>query len=125
MTVTQNETRFVDLARYAVFLLPTKRERLRRFIDGLAFGMRLQMAKETKDDISFQRTIEITRRIEMIHSQGRDALSEKRTRQFGGFSGASSRVGGSFGRGYPPRPIQSTLQASHSSSSSSGSYGNS
>ncbi|XP_070045311.1 uncharacterized protein [Nicotiana tomentosiformis] len=41
MFVTQYETRFVDLARHAIILLPTEREKVRRFIDGLTFSIRL------------------------------------------------------------------------------------
>jgi len=47
MIVTQFETKLVDLARHAIILLPTERERVRRFIDGLTFSIMLQMAKET------------------------------------------------------------------------------
>ncbi|XP_070046373.1 uncharacterized protein [Nicotiana tomentosiformis] len=36
MTVTQYETHFVDLDRHAVLMLPTERERVRRFMDGFA-----------------------------------------------------------------------------------------
>ncbi|XP_070036998.1 uncharacterized protein [Nicotiana tomentosiformis] len=71
MIVTQYETRFVDLARYAIILLPTEREKVRKFIDRLTFIIMLQMTEETGDDISFQRAIDITRRIEMVHSQER------------------------------------------------------
>ncbi|XP_070050281.1 uncharacterized protein [Nicotiana tomentosiformis] len=66
MTVTLYETRFVDLARHATILLPTERERVRRFIDGLTFTLRLQMAKETGSDIPFQMTVDITRLFEMV-----------------------------------------------------------
>ncbi|XP_070046957.1 uncharacterized protein [Nicotiana tomentosiformis] len=66
MTVTQYETRFVDLACHAIILLPTERERVRRFIDGLTLSIRLQIAKETGDDISFQRAIDIAIQIEMM-----------------------------------------------------------
>ncbi|XP_070054465.1 uncharacterized protein [Nicotiana tomentosiformis] len=51
----------------------------------------IQKAKETGDDISFQRAVEIARRIEMIRSQGRETVSGKRPHHFGGFSGALSR----------------------------------
>ncbi|XP_070046975.1 uncharacterized protein [Nicotiana tomentosiformis] len=61
MMVTQYETGFMDVARHAVILIPTERERGRRFIDGLAFGIRLQMAKKTGDDIYFQHAVEIAR----------------------------------------------------------------
>ncbi|XP_070046984.1 uncharacterized protein [Nicotiana tomentosiformis] len=53
MTVTQYETRFVDLACHAIILLPTKRERVIKFIDGLTFTIKRQMAKDVGDDITF------------------------------------------------------------------------
>ncbi|XP_070039218.1 uncharacterized protein [Nicotiana tomentosiformis] len=109
MTVTQHETRFVDLSHHVVTLIPTERERVRRFIDGLTYGIRIQMARETEDDISSTRVVEIARRIEGSRVQGREAASEKRPSHFGGFSGASSGGRGSFGRGHPIRPVQSAL----------------
>ncbi|XP_070057412.1 uncharacterized protein [Nicotiana tomentosiformis] len=110
MTVTHYETQFVDLARHAIVLLPTERERVRRFIDGLTFSIRLQMAKESGDDISFQRTVDIARWIEIVCGQDRGMVSDKRPCHFGSFSGASSGDRGSFGRGCPPRTIQLALQ---------------
>ncbi|XP_070050348.1 uncharacterized protein [Nicotiana tomentosiformis] len=66
----------MDFARLAVILLPIERERVRRFIDGLNFGIRLQMSKETGDDFSFQREVEIARRIEMIRGYYRRFMEE-------------------------------------------------
>ncbi|XP_070054538.1 uncharacterized protein [Nicotiana tomentosiformis] len=57
MTITQYENRFIYLSRHAVVLIPPERERVRRFIDGLTFGIKLHMAKETEDDISFNRVV--------------------------------------------------------------------
>ncbi|XP_070046291.1 uncharacterized protein [Nicotiana tomentosiformis] len=122
MTVTQYETRFMDLAHHALILLPTERERVRRFIDGLTYTIRLQIAKKTGGDISFQTAVNVDMRIEMALAQERMQGSDKRPRQFGGFSGASSRGRGTFGRGHPPRTFQSALQASHSVSGSYGPY---
>ncbi|XP_070042898.1 uncharacterized protein [Nicotiana tomentosiformis] len=109
MTVTQYEARFVDLAPNATILPPTERERVRRFIDGLTFTVRIQMAKETRSDISFQTAVDIARRIEMVRAQERGAVSDKRPRHSGSFSGASSRGRDTFGRDHPPRPFQSAL----------------
>ncbi|XP_070040727.1 uncharacterized protein [Nicotiana tomentosiformis] len=122
MTVTQYKTQFVDLAHHATILLPTERERVRRFIDGLTFIIRLQMAKESINDISFQTVVYIARRIEMVRAQERGSVSDKSPSHFGGFSGASSGGRGTFGRGHPSRPFQSTLQASHSASGSRDPY---
>ncbi|XP_070050759.1 uncharacterized protein [Nicotiana tomentosiformis] len=88
MTVTQYETRFVDLARHAIILLPTERERVRRFIDGLTYTIRLQIAKERKTDISFQTSMNIARRIELVRAQERGPLSDKRPRHSSNFRGA-------------------------------------
>ncbi|XP_070055091.1 uncharacterized protein [Nicotiana tomentosiformis] len=120
MIVTQYETHFVDLDRHALLLLPTEEERVRRFIDGLTHPNRLQMAKETGSEISFQMTANVARRIEMVLAQERGHGPDKRPRQFGGFSGASSGGRGNFGRGRPPKPFHSGLQASHGASASYG-----
>ncbi|XP_070050826.1 uncharacterized protein [Nicotiana tomentosiformis] len=53
INVTQYETQFMDLARHIVILLPTESKRVRRLIDVLTFSIRVQMDKETGDDISF------------------------------------------------------------------------
>nr|XP_016480043.1 PREDICTED: uncharacterized protein LOC107801264 [Nicotiana tabacum]XP_016480051.1 PREDICTED: uncharacterized protein LOC107801264 [Nicotiana tabacum] len=111
---------FVDLAHRVVVLLPPKRERVRKFIDGLTFSIRLQMDKETRADISFERAVEIARRIKMVCGQERGPVSDNRTHHFGGFSGALSGYIGTFGKGHPPRSFQSMLQASHGASGSRG-----
>ncbi|XP_070035478.1 uncharacterized protein [Nicotiana tomentosiformis] len=122
MTVTQYETRFVDLAHHATILLPTEKERVRRFIDGITCTISLQMAKKTRSDISFQTTIDISRRIELVRAQERGSVSDKSPRHYGSFSGASSGGKGAFGRAHPPMPFHSALQASHSSLGSCGPY---
>ncbi|XP_070033088.1 uncharacterized protein [Nicotiana tomentosiformis] len=72
------------------------------------------MAKETGSEISFQAAANVARRIEMVLTQERGQGSDKKPQQFGGFSGASSGGMGNFGRGHPPRPFHSALQASYS-----------
>ncbi|XP_070040429.1 uncharacterized protein [Nicotiana tomentosiformis] len=84
MTVTQYESRFVDLSRHSLHLLPTDGERVRRFTEGLTHLIKLQMSKETGSEISFQVAANVARRIEM----------------------------GNFGRGHPPRPFHSALHTS-------------
>ncbi|XP_070035742.1 uncharacterized protein [Nicotiana tomentosiformis] len=117
MTVTQYETCFVDLARHALLLIPTEGERVIRFIEGLTHPIRLQMANETGCEISFQAAVNVARRIEMVLAQERGQGSDKRPRQFGGFSSASYGGRGNFGRGHPPRPFHSALHASYSAPS--------
>ncbi|XP_070050347.1 uncharacterized protein [Nicotiana tomentosiformis] len=122
MTVTKYQTKFVYLSCHAIILIPTERERVERFIDGLTYGIRLQMARKTEDDISFTRVMEIARWTERIRGQGREVASEKWPRHFGGFSGASSGNKCSFSRGHSIRLVQSALQVSHGASDSRGSY---
>ncbi|XP_070046938.1 uncharacterized protein [Nicotiana tomentosiformis] len=104
MYVTQYETRFVDLARHPIVLLPSEKERVRRIIDGLTYTIRIQMAKETVNDISSQTTMNIARRIELVRAQERGPVSDKRPHH-----------SGTYGRGHPPKPFYSPLQASHGS----------
>ena len=103
MTVAQYDSRFVDLARHALLLLPTEGERVRRFIEGLTHPIRLQMAKETGSEISFQAAANVARRIEMVLAQERGQRSDKRPRQFGGFGAASYGGRGTYGRVQVPR----------------------
>ena len=94
---------------------------MRRFIEGLTHPIRIQMAKETGSEISFQAAANVARRVKMVLTQGGQG-SDKRPRHSGEFSGASSRGRGTFGRGHPPRPFHSSLQASHSASGSRDPY---
>ncbi|XP_070008141.1 uncharacterized protein [Nicotiana sylvestris] len=116
MTVTQYETRFIDLACHVLIILPIERERVRRFIEGLIQPIRLQMAKETGSEISFQEVANVARRVDMVLSQGGGHGLDKRPCHSCRFSGASSGGRDSYGRGYPSRFFQSALQVSHDAS---------
>ncbi|XP_070034294.1 uncharacterized protein [Nicotiana tomentosiformis] len=120
MTVTQYETQFVDLARHVIVLLPTEKERVRKFIDGVTYTIMLQMAKETRSDISFQTAMHIARLIELVRAQERGPVGDKRPRHSGNFIDASSRGRGTYGRGHLPMPFYSALQVSHNASGSHG-----
>ncbi|XP_070025492.1 uncharacterized protein [Nicotiana sylvestris] len=69
------------------------------------------MARETGSEISFQEAANVARRMEMVLSQGSGHGSDKRPRHSGRFSGSSFESRDSYGRGHPPRPFQSALQA--------------
>ncbi|XP_070043150.1 uncharacterized protein [Nicotiana tomentosiformis] len=97
MAVTQYESRFVDFARHALLLIPTNGERVRWFIKGLTHPIKLRMAKKAGSEISFQDVANVARRIEMVLAKERGKRYDKRPRQFGGFSGASSGGMGNFG----------------------------
>ncbi|XP_070035989.1 uncharacterized protein [Nicotiana tomentosiformis] len=94
MSVTKYEIRFSELARHAVWFVPTDRERIRRFIDGLGFQLRLLMTRERVSGVTFDKVVDISRQIEMVQGQERTEREAKRPRGQGGFSGAPQ--GGQF-----------------------------
>ncbi|XP_070034947.1 uncharacterized protein [Nicotiana tomentosiformis] len=64
MTVSEYAIRFSELSRHAPTLVPIVRERVRRFIEGLIYGSRFNMARELETDTPFQQVVEIARRME-------------------------------------------------------------
>ncbi|XP_070054244.1 uncharacterized protein [Nicotiana tomentosiformis] len=101
----------MDLSRHATILIPTENERVKRFIDGLTYTIRLQMAKEAGSDISFQTTVDISRWIELVRAQERGQVSGKRSRYSSSFSGASS---GGIAYNAPSAPISAPqIQSYH------------
>lgn len=123
MTVTLYKMRFIDLSRNEVVLIPTEREKVWRFIEGLAYGIRLQIARDTETETSLTQVVEITKGIEWIRGQGREVTSDKRPCYFGSFSGASSGGKCSFGRGHAILPVQLVFQVSYGTSGGHGAYG--
>ncbi|XP_070031864.1 uncharacterized protein [Nicotiana tomentosiformis] len=85
--VTQYEMRFSELACHVVWLVPTDRERIRRFIDGLTCQLRLRMTRDRVSGATFDEVIHIARQIEMVCSQKRGKRESKRPRGSSGFSG--------------------------------------
>ncbi|XP_070046574.1 uncharacterized protein [Nicotiana tomentosiformis] len=71
MSVMQYEMRFFELARHAVWLVPTDRGRIRRFIDGLIYQLWLLIARESVSGATFDEVVNITWQIEMVRSQER------------------------------------------------------
>ncbi|XP_070053548.1 uncharacterized protein [Nicotiana tomentosiformis] len=88
---------FFELASHVVWLVPTDRERIRRFVDGLTYQVRLLMTRETVSGATFDEVVDVARQIEMIRSQERGKREAKRPRGSGEFSGVPS--GGQFYRG--------------------------
>ncbi|XP_070036135.1 uncharacterized protein [Nicotiana tomentosiformis] len=62
MFVTQYEMIYSELARHAIWLIPTDRENIRRFIDGLTFQLRLLMTKERMSGATFDEVVDIALR---------------------------------------------------------------
>ncbi|XP_070057693.1 uncharacterized protein [Nicotiana tomentosiformis] len=61
MSVTRYEMRFSELAHHAVWLDPTDRERIQRFIDGLTYQLRLLMTRERVSGDTFDEVVDIAR----------------------------------------------------------------
>ena len=72
MTVMQYEMRFLELARHDIWLVPTDRERIRRFVDGLTYQLRILMTRERVNCDTFEEVVDITREIESIRCQERE-----------------------------------------------------
>nr|XP_009758673.1 PREDICTED: uncharacterized protein LOC104211326 [Nicotiana sylvestris] len=88
MSVTQYEMQFSELARHPVWLVSTDRERIKRFVDGLGFQLRLLMTRERVFGATFDEVVDIARQIQMVRGQERAEREAKRPRSQGGFSGS-------------------------------------
>ncbi|XP_070056436.1 uncharacterized protein [Nicotiana tomentosiformis] len=101
MSVMQYEMRFYELDRHTVWLVPTDRQRICRFIDGLTYQLWLLMTRERVSRATFDEVVDIAWPIEMVRSQERVERKAKMPRGSGGFSGVPS--GGQFhhSRGCP------------------------
>ncbi|XP_070031716.1 uncharacterized protein [Nicotiana tomentosiformis] len=106
MSVMQYEMRFSELAHHAIWFIPTDKEMIRRFIDGLTFQLRLLMTRERVSGATFDEVVDIARQIEMVCSQEQVEREDKKPRGFKDFSGVPS--GGQFyhGRGRSYRHAQ-------------------
>ncbi|XP_070050661.1 uncharacterized protein [Nicotiana tomentosiformis] len=107
MYVTQYKMRFFELPCYAVWLVPTDRERIRRFIYGLTYQLRLLMTRE---------------RIEVVRNQEHVEREAKRPRGLGGSGGVPSGGQSYYNRGCPYRHAQESHPVHRGASSSHGSY---
>ncbi|XP_070039718.1 uncharacterized protein [Nicotiana tomentosiformis] len=88
----QYEIRFLELAHHAIWWVPTDRERIRRFIDGLTYQLQLLMSREGVYGATFDEVVDIARQIEMVSGQERVETEAKRPRGHCRFSGTPSRA---------------------------------
>ncbi|XP_070054478.1 uncharacterized protein [Nicotiana tomentosiformis] len=82
--------RFFELDHHAVWLVPTDRQRIRMFIDGLTYQLRLLMTRERVSCATFDEVVNIARQIEMVRSQEHGEREVKRLHSSGGFSDVPS-----------------------------------
>ncbi|XP_070032827.1 uncharacterized protein [Nicotiana tomentosiformis] len=122
LSVTQYEVRFSELACHAVWLVPTKRERIRGFIDGLTYQLHFPMTRESISGVQLDEVVDIAQQLEMVRSQDHEERRAKRPRGSSGFGGVLS--GGQFyhSRGRPYRPAQVAHPIPRGALSSHGSY---
>ncbi|XP_070024843.1 uncharacterized protein [Nicotiana sylvestris] len=114
MTVSEYAIRYTRLARHALALVATVRERVRQFIKGLIPSIRSGMARELEMDIPYQQVVSIARRIEGMHSREREEREAKRSRESGHYTGTRTSSVGRHSRGYTGRPVHSALPSSSS-----------
>ncbi|XP_075079181.1 uncharacterized protein LOC142164700 [Nicotiana tabacum] len=122
MTVMQYEMRFFELSRHAIWLVMTDRERIRRFVNGLTYQLRILMTRERVTGVTFEEVVYIAREIESVHRQEREERDAKRPRGFGSYSGAPSRGQFQHGRGRLFRYAQPARLGYHGASSDHGSH---
>ncbi|XP_059285948.1 uncharacterized protein LOC132039492 [Lycium ferocissimum] len=115
MPVAEYEARFNFSAHYAVKQIPAETERVRRFIRGLVLPLKLATLQLMVMGSLFQSVVNHATEVESAKIRAHGGGSNKRIRQFGSFSGSTSRCGGQSGRinqHYFGHPIQSALQIS-------------
>ncbi|XP_009781088.2 uncharacterized protein [Nicotiana sylvestris] len=107
MTVSPYELRFSELARYAPWMVPTDRERIMRFVDGLNYPIRILMARDRILSHTFEDAVDVARDIETDRHLEREEQEAKRPRGSASHSGAPSRGQFQQSRGRSYRPHQS------------------
>ncbi|XP_070026338.1 uncharacterized protein [Nicotiana sylvestris] len=123
MTVSQYEVRFLELARYAPWMVPTDRERIRRVLDGINYPIRILMARERILSHTFEDAVDVARDIETDRCLEREEQEAKRPRGSASHSGAPSRGQFQQSRGRSYRPHQSARPEYRGPSSGRGHQG--
>lgn len=83
-------------------ILPDESERIRGFVRGLTYSIRMAVFKAACQGATFQDVVEAAKEVELMEREEIGDLRDKRSRTSGHFSGTSSggrgffRKGGSF-----------------------------
>ncbi|XP_055824467.1 uncharacterized protein LOC129892996 [Solanum dulcamara] len=123
LTVAEYETRFYQLSRHAMAVLPDETERIRRFVRGLNYTIRTAVFRPAREGASFQSIVGAAKEAELMERE--EFGDPKRARASGQFSGTSSggrgsyRGGGSFQR---RGPVHASMPASEDGQTPRGSY---
>ncbi|XP_070036299.1 uncharacterized protein [Nicotiana tomentosiformis] len=75
MTVSEYAVSFSELSKYSPALVSTVRERVRRFIERLNYGIRFSMALKLETNTPYQQVVEIARRLDVAAHHGRGCVS--------------------------------------------------
>ncbi|XP_070034199.1 uncharacterized protein [Nicotiana tomentosiformis] len=110
MIVSEYAVSFSELARHALALVATIRERVRRFIEGLFPSIRTSMARELEMNITYQKTVSIARRVEGMLSRDKEKRKAKRSRETGHYSEARAPAT-RYGKGFVSLLVHSALPA--------------
>ncbi|XP_070050937.1 uncharacterized protein [Nicotiana tomentosiformis] len=122
LSVTQYEMRFLELARHVVWLVPTEREKIRRFINGLNQQFRFVMTLGNVAGAKFDEVGDSARWLEMVRIQEREEKEAKRPRSPGNSKSVPSGGQPYHNKGRPYRPAQIARPVHRSASASHGSY---
>ncbi|XP_070034873.1 uncharacterized protein [Nicotiana tomentosiformis] len=112
-----------ELGRHAVWLVPTEREKIRRFINGLNHQFYFVMTLGNIAGAKFDEVVDSARRLDMVRTQKREERESKRSRGPGNSSGVPSGGQSYHIRGQPyrlaqmARPSHCGASASHGSCS--------
>ena len=109
ISLTAYEAEFRALSRYATQLCFSPQEGIRRFAKGLRSDLRISALQVAAAAKSFQEVVDFVIEVEGVKPDNFTmASTSKRFRKGGEFNGSYSR--GQSSRGYPARPIQSSIQ---------------
>ncbi|XP_069150444.1 uncharacterized protein [Solanum lycopersicum] len=118
MTVSEYEARFHELSRHATMILPTEGERVRCFVRGLRYRLRVDIEHMVSAGRSFLDVDDHARSMEHIHREAQGG-SDKRARYQGSYSESQTRGRDSYDRprqrfqqGQTSRPVQAALPVS-------------
>ncbi|XP_070053115.1 uncharacterized protein [Nicotiana tomentosiformis] len=111
MTVSEYAIRFCEFARHAPILVPTIRERVRRFIEGLDYDIKICMDRELQIDSPFQ---QVARKIEGVLGKEMESKESKRSRRSGGFCEFYSSTRTNYSGGSSNRSALSAHQITRS-----------
>lgn len=86
------KARFHSLSRYALPLLPTEEERIRRFVKGLNVGLQVSALQMVSSGKTFQEVVEYVKSVKGLKQEGYTRNAKKKARRVGFYSGSFARA---------------------------------